>query len=94
MLTLGTDKLDTMRVSILLITLLVQPVSAYLDTTSKDFAKPTKIETHPYVYQRPQYEKYIDVAAEKIAPRVFSNIVGAPASTLLNITDKVTEPRD
>lgn len=69
----------------------VMPAMAYLDTTPKDFSKPTKMKSHAYVYQRPQYEKYIDIAAEKIAPRVFSSVVGGPASATFNLLDKVTE---
>lgn len=64
--------------------------SAYVDTTSRDFPKPQPMSTSAYKYKEKQVDKYIDVAAGRVAPALFSNMLG-PVGTMINLSDKVIE---
>ena len=80
------------RVLFLLI-ICLQPSLAYLDTTPKNFSKPKPMVVKPYTYVRPKHEVYMDQAAEKIAPRVFSSVVG-PAGMMINVAGKAVEAQE
>jgi len=71
-----------------LLSVLCLPCSAYLDTTAKNFPKPKSIEVKAYQYQESQYDKYVDIAATKVAPKVFSSLVTGPTGLILSLGDK------
>ena len=72
----------------------LQPCFAYLDTTPKGFSKPKPIISSPYKQIETEYEKYADLAAEKIAPQVFSAVVTGPAGTVINVLDKAIDLKE
>lgn len=66
---------------------------AYLDTTGPGFQKPKRIAVKPYSYSESEYDKYIDTAAGKVAPKILTNMIG-PVGVILNMSSKAIEMQE
>lgn len=71
-----------------------QKACAYLDTTPDGFKKPKTINTEPYKYKQSQYDKVVNKATEKVAPKVFGTLFTGPAGTIINIADKWSQHQE
>ena len=61
-----------------LLTLLISPSYAYVDTTPSNFKKPKPIQVQPYVYKESKVNKYTEKAVEQVAPLMMGGIVTGP----------------
>jgi hypothetical protein len=77
-----------------------QPAFAYVDTTPKGFKKPRAFnnsfkarrrKVKLYHQTKPKYDKYLDLAAEKVGKRMLSTAVGGPLSAAITISEKLTD---
>ncbi len=72
----------------------VKPAIAYLDTSPKDFKKPAPLKTQAYKYQESQYDKVMESAADKVAPKVFGTLFTGPTGTIIDLADKWAEHQE
>lgn len=83
-----------MRYLLILLIITSQASYAYLDTTPKNFQRPQAMKVQAYNYTEPEYQKQIDLAAEKVAPQVFGVMVTGPAGTVINVLDKAIKLKE